>query len=185
MYSPGVTKTLTQSHHQFKKFAGVSKSIFFQLKSIFFQLLAILRVADVERYQFGGRPSRIPLENQFLGTLQYWREYRTMEHLAYEYNTVVSTVVCPILDEIVWTENALLQDGTFCLQDKKILQHPDSSYQTIAVELTEHPVERLKKQKDWVQVERKNTPHSDNFHLCYHKSRINTTKNLEKRSNLL
>jgi hypothetical protein len=42
-------------------------------------------------------------------------------HLVYEYNTVVS----PIHDEIVWIENALLQDGTFCLQGKEVLQHPD------------------------------------------------------------
>jgi hypothetical protein len=77
MYSPEMTKALDQSDHQFKKFFGV-------LKTTFFQLLAIVRVADAQRHQFGGRPSRIPLENKLLWTLQYWREYHTMEHLAYE-----------------------------------------------------------------------------------------------------
>ncbi|MDR2705280.1 MAG: transposase family protein [Planctomycetaceae bacterium] len=136
MYSPEVTKALDQSDHQFKKFFGVTKATFFQL-------LAIVRVADAQRHQFGGRPCRIPLENKLLWTLQYWREYRTMEHLAYEYNTVVSH----IHDEIVWIENALIQDGTFCLQGKEVLQHPDSPYQAVAVDVTEHPVERPKKNK--------------------------------------
>ncbi|MDR1483242.1 MAG: transposase family protein, partial [Planctomycetaceae bacterium] len=110
MYSPEVIKALQQSDRQFKKFFGVSKTTFFQL-------LDILRVADTLRHKFGGRPSRIPLENKLLWTLQYWREYRTMEHLAYEYNTVVSH----IHGEIVWIENSLIQDGTFCLQGKKVL----------------------------------------------------------------
>jgi ABC-type glutathione transport system ATPase component len=66
-----------------------------------------------------------------------------MEHLAYEYNTVVSH----IHDEIVWIENALLQDGTFCLQGKQVLQNPQSPYQAVAVDATEHPVERPKKNK--------------------------------------
>jgi hypothetical protein len=56
-------------------------------------------------------------------------------------------VVSPIHDEIVWIENALLQDGTFCLQGKKVLQNPDSPYQSVAVDVTEHPVERPKKNK--------------------------------------
>ncbi|MDR1268398.1 MAG: transposase family protein, partial [Planctomycetaceae bacterium] len=117
-----MTKALKQSDRQFKKVFGVTKPTFFQL-------LSILRVADAEHHKFGGRPSRIFLETKLLWTLQYWREYRTMEHLAYEYNTVVS----PIHDEIVWIENALIQDGTFCLQGKQILQNPDSPYQAVAV----------------------------------------------------
>jgi hypothetical protein len=124
-------------------------------KSSFFQLLEILRVADTRRHQFGGCPSRILLENKLLWTLQYWREYRMMEHFAYEYNTVVSH----IHDEIVWIENALLQDGIFCLQGKKVLQNLDSPYTAVAVDVTEHPVERPKKTKKLVQRKEKTTYH--------------------------
>ncbi|MDR2641515.1 MAG: transposase family protein [Planctomycetaceae bacterium] len=113
-------------------------------KETFFQLLAIIRIADAQRHRLGGRPGRIPLENKLLWTLQYWREYRTIEHLAYEYNTVVSH----IHDEIDWIENALIEDGAFCLQGKEVLQnYTNTPYQTVAVDETEHPVERPKKNK--------------------------------------
>jgi hypothetical protein len=146
MHSPKVTKALSLSNRQFKKLFGVTKSTFYKL-------LEILRVADADRHKFGGRPSRIPLENKLLWTLQYWREYRTMEHLAYEYDTVVSH----IHNEIVWIENALIQDGTFRLAGKKVLQNPDSPHRTIAVDATEHPVERPKKNKKIGIAARKNS----------------------------
>ena len=129
-YSPEVTKALNQSDRQFKKLFGVTKSTFYKL-------LEVIRVADAERHKFGGHPCRIPLENKLLWTLQYWRECRTMEHLAYEYGTVVSH----IHRAIVWIENALILDGTFRLEGKKVLQNPDSPYRTVDVDATEHPVE--------------------------------------------
>ena len=145
MYSPEVTQALRLSDRQFKKLFGVTKCTFYKM-------LEILRVADAARHKFGGRPSRIPLENKLLWTLQYWREYRTMEHLAYEYGTVVSH----IHDEIVWIENVLIQDGTFRLPGKQVLQHSDSPYQTVAVDATEHPIERPKKNKKIGTAARKN-----------------------------
>jgi hypothetical protein len=66
-------------------------------------------------------------------------------------------LVTPVL--FVWIENALLQDGTFCLRGKKVLQNPDSPYPAVAVDVTEHPVERPKKTKRLVQRKEKTTHH--------------------------
>jgi hypothetical protein len=136
MYSREVTKATHLSNRQFKKLFGIQKSTFFQL-------LEILRVADTERHRFGGRPARIPLETKLLWTLQYWREYRTLEHLAYEYGTVASR----IYSTIVWIENVIVQDSAFRLEGKKVLQHSNSPYKRVAVDATEHPIERPKKTK--------------------------------------
>ncbi|MDR2344809.1 MAG: hypothetical protein LBE18_01965 [Planctomycetaceae bacterium] len=95
------------------------------------------------RHKFGGRPSRIPLENKLLWTLQYWCEYHTIEHLAYEYNTVVSH----IYNEIIWIEKTLIQDDTFCLQGKQILQKNKSPYQIVDENVTELSAEHPKKTK--------------------------------------
>jgi hypothetical protein len=87
------------------------------------------------------------MEDKLLWTLQYWREYRTMEHLAHDYETVVS----PIHGEIEWIENVLIQDGTFRLSGKKVLRtdpvHESAAPQVIAIDVTEHPIERPPKSR--------------------------------------
>jgi hypothetical protein len=42
-------------------------------------------------------------------TLKYSREYRTMEHIGYDYGVSKSTVC----ESIQWVGNALKKDGTF------------------------------------------------------------------------
>ncbi|MDR0705945.1 MAG: hypothetical protein LBF88_13315 [Planctomycetaceae bacterium] len=45
------------------------------------------------------------------------------------------------------------------MQGKKVFQNPDSPYQTITVDVTEHPVERPKKTKRLVQRQERTTYH--------------------------
>jgi hypothetical protein len=73
--------------------------------------------------------------------LQYWREYRTMEHLAYEYDTHKS-VVCR---SIPWVEETLIKDGSFRLPGKKVLRENAAPLEIILVDVTESPIERPKK----------------------------------------
>jgi hypothetical protein len=48
-------------------------------------MLAILQKAHRELHKQDGKPlTKLQVEDKLLLTLQYWREYRTMEHLAYE-----------------------------------------------------------------------------------------------------
>jgi len=52
-----------------------------------------------------------------------------------------------VSDTIVLVENVLIRDGTFRLPGKKALLSQASAGQTLAVNVTESPIERPKKNK--------------------------------------
>ena len=114
----------------------------------------VLTVAREERLRKGGRRPKLTTGAPLFLTLQYWREYRTMEHLAFDFGVAKSTVS----DTMTLTENALVQDGTFRLPGKKALLSPENAGRTLAVDVTESPVERPKKTK---KVEEKATYDKD------------------------
>jgi hypothetical protein len=64
-----------------------------------------------------------------------------MEHIGVDYGCSKSSVH----RSIVWVENALSADGRFQLPGKEALQ--DNITETVAVDVTEHPIERPKKNK--------------------------------------
>jgi len=67
------------SNAQFKRLFGVKRQTFNAM-------LEILQAAFEELHKRGGKPpTKLYVEDRLLVTLQYWREYRTLEHLAYEY----------------------------------------------------------------------------------------------------
>ena len=135
--SEHVKKALGTSNRQFKRLFGVKRQTFFDM-------LAILQVAYEQLHKLGGKPpTKLFVEDRLLVMLQYWREYRTMEHLAYEYNTVKSY----IHKVIEWVEDTLAQDGTYRLQGKKILIDKENAPRAVAIDVTEHRVERPKKNR--------------------------------------
>jgi hypothetical protein len=74
--SDRVRKALELPYPQFKRLFGVKKVTFHQM-------LAILQKAHRQLHKQGGKPlTRLQVEDKLLLTLQYWREYRTVEHLA-------------------------------------------------------------------------------------------------------
>ena len=76
--SERVQKALSISHRKFKQLFGVKRETFFKM-------LEILRETFEKQHRRGGKPpTKLRVEDRLLLTLQYWREYRTMEHLAYE-----------------------------------------------------------------------------------------------------
>ena len=107
-------------------------------------MLESLQAAFDQQHQRGGKPpTKLRVEDRLLITLQYWRTYITMEHLAYEYNTVVSN----IHKVIEWVEDTLIRDGSFHLPGKKTLIAEDQKLRTIAIDVTESPIERPKKSR--------------------------------------
>ena len=58
----------------FKRLVGVDRDVFHEL-------LSLLEVAAQAKRK-SGRPSKLSLADQLLLTLSYWREYRTLFHLA-------------------------------------------------------------------------------------------------------
>ncbi|GHT42770.1 hypothetical protein FACS189443_6100 [Planctomycetales bacterium] len=114
-------------------------------------MLAVLRVAYQERHQKGGRRPKLSVGGQLFLTLQYWREYRTMSHLAFDFGVAKSTVS----DTILLVENALIQNGTFHLPGKKALLSKENAGRTLAVDVTESPMECPKKTEKMVFREEK------------------------------
>jgi len=136
--SEHVHKALSTSNRQFKRLFGVKRQTFFNM-------LEILQGAYEQLHKFGGKPStKLRVEDRLLVTLQYWREYRTMEHLAYEYNTVKSY----IHKVIEWVEDTLIHDGTYRLPGKKVLVDKEHAPRVVAIDVTEHPIERPKKSRN-------------------------------------
>jgi hypothetical protein len=133
--SERVQKALELPNPQFKRLFGVKKETFHRM-------LEILHKAFDELHKQGGKPlTKLQVEDKLLLTLQYWREYRTMEHLAYEYYVAKSAVH----SAMVWVENTLVRDGTFRLPGKNCLIAGENKPQTIVIDVTESPIERPKK----------------------------------------
>ena len=147
--SQRVQKALTLSHRKFKQLFGVKRETFHNM-------LEVLQEAFEELHKFGGKPpTKLRVEDRLLLTLQYWRTYQTMEHLAYEYDTVVSN----IHKAIEWVEDSLIKDATFRLPGKKTLLAGEQKPRSIAIDVTEHPIERPKKnRKNTTPARRSVTP---------------------------
>ena len=102
-----------------------------------------------------GRKSSLSIEDKILLLLMYYREYRTMFHIWLAYG-LSESAVCKI---IVDTESKLIKDTRFHLPGKKALTRAENKFELVLIDVTESPIERPKKNKKIITVEkRKNTP---------------------------
>ena len=93
-------------------------------------MLEILHEAFDQLHQHGGKPlTKLQVEDKLLLTLQYWREYRFMEHFAH--------------------------NPVFRLPGKRTLLAEGEKPQTIIIDVTESPIERPKKSKKSIIPARK------------------------------
>jgi len=122
---------------------GKYQALFGVQKPTFDAMLAILEEAYEQLHKKGGRPPKLSVLDRLVITLGYYREYRTMEHIGFDYNIVKGR----ISDAIKWVENTLLQDGTFCLPGKRELANPDTDIEIIIIDATEQETERPQKNK--------------------------------------
>jgi predicted DNA-binding protein YlxM (UPF0122 family) len=115
-------------------------------------MMEIFEQAYVELHQWGGKPTtKLHVEDKLLFTLHYHREYRTMEHIGFDYDVVKSA----IHDAIVWVEDCLIREGTFRLPGKKSLIAGEQKPKTVLVDVTEHPIERPPKNRETTTPARK------------------------------
>jgi hypothetical protein len=120
----------------FKRILGVKRGTYYKM-------LDILQRAYEELHKRGGKPPRLSVEDKLRITLQYYREYRTMEDIGYNWNTCKSSVS----DSIRWVEETLIKDGAFRLPGKKALRKKTAEISYLVVDVTESPVERPKKKQ--------------------------------------
>jgi len=125
---------------EFQRLTGVQPQVFEQM----------LEAVQKQIRSFG-RPCKLCLADQLLLTLMYWREYRTMFHIAQTYGVSEPTVHRTIRK----IENALMLCGQFRLPGKKALLDPELQWQVVLVDATETPVERPRKNKGGTTAARK------------------------------
>lgn len=95
-----------------------------------------------EDHRRGGRPLKLSVLDKLVIMLCYYREYRTMESLAFEYCVSKST----IYESIRWAEEAIMKSGKFALPSKKALID-DLDIEIVLVDVTECEIERPQKNK--------------------------------------
>ena len=99
-----------------------------------------------------GRPCKLCLADQLLLTLMYWREYRTMFHIAQTYGVSEPTVHRTIGK----IETALMACGQFRLPGKKALLNAEIQWQVVLVDATDTPIERPQKNRKSITAARRN-----------------------------
>ena len=90
-----------------------------------------------------GRPPKLSLEDQVLLCLSYWREYRTLFHVAMSYG-----VSEPTASRVVrHVEDCLIQSKLFNLP-KSLPEGEGIDWNVVIVDATEIPIQRPKKTEE-------------------------------------
>jgi len=122
-------------HGQFRRFTGVNRALF----ELMVQIVSANRDAS-RRHPSRGQKPKLCIEDQILLTLMYYREYRTLFHIGVAFGMSESHT-CRIVHQI---ESILLADKRLHLPGKKGLHGIDSG-QVAIIDVSEHPIERPKK----------------------------------------
>lgn len=123
-------------------------------KAVFNQMLEVLEETFREEHRQGGRPPKLSVLDKLVIMLCYYREYRTMESIAFDYGVSKST----IYESICWAEEALMKSGKFALPSKKALLD-DPNIEVVLVDVTECEIEHPQKNKKaTIPGRKKDTP---------------------------
>ncbi|AMW80104.1 transposase [Acinetobacter sp. TGL-Y2] len=120
------------SDPQFKRYTGISWSTFY------------LIVEQLKMHvPTKGRPPNLNLEDQVLLCLSYWREYRTLFHVATSYG--VSELTASRIARHI--EDCLTQSKLFNLP-KDLSEGEDIDWNVVIMDATEIPIQRPKKTEE-------------------------------------
>ena len=119
---------------EFKRYCGVEPETFRRMVEVVSTHLRKQR-------RLPGRPTKLAVEDQVLLALEYWREYRTLFHLAKSWGLHESSV-CRTIRRV---EDILTKSRDFRLPGRKELQPADHEIEFVVVDVAETPVERPKK----------------------------------------
>ena len=120
------------SETQFKRYTGI-------LWSTFDLMVEQLKMHVPTK----GRPSKLSVEDQVLLCLSYWREYRTLFHVATSYG-----VSEPTASRIVrHVEDCLIKSNLFNLP-KNLPEGEGIDWNVVIVDATEIPIQRPKKTEE-------------------------------------
>lgn len=135
------------SSNLFKRLTGVKPTTFEDMR-LFIVSYKQAHRKDSKR----GRPCKLSIEDQLLMLLMYYREYRTCLHISKSYG--ISEMHCWRI--ITTTEKILLQSPAFHLPGKKVLHDGGNNFEVIVVDVSEHPVERPRKNSNTITLAKRN-----------------------------
>ena len=139
-------KQKQKANANFKRKWGVTPKVFKKMVSVIDEW-------NGEQKDTRGRKSALTTVQQVQVTLMYWREYRTMFHIAEGYGVAESTI-CRVIQRI---EDILIQSGKFNINGGKanLMNNRDDN---IVIDVMECEIERPKKNKrNTILVKRKST----------------------------
>ena len=96
-----------------------------------------------KHHGIGGRKPKLCEEDKLLFMLEYYREYRTLAHMGFDYG-VSEAVGSKLVREV---ESVLIKSGKFSLPSKRALYANDIELDFILIDVTEMPIQRPKKSK--------------------------------------
>ena len=118
---------------QFCRRTGVYPETFAQMEAVLAQ--------QEQQKKKAGRPAALSVAEQLLLTLEFWREYRTFAHLGDDWG-VHETTVHRTVERV---EAALIASAQFQMPKKRVFQEAQLVYSIVAVDASEVPCERPKK----------------------------------------
>jgi hypothetical protein len=118
----------------YKQITGVTREVFSEM-------LEVLRRKYAEEHAQGGQPG-MPVELRLTLALEYWREYRSIRHMANDHQigkTIISRAV-------LWVEDVLSESAEFGLKELKERFKPgeEDPIKIVLIDVEEQPVERPK-----------------------------------------
>ena len=116
------------------------QKIFGVKKKTFEKMLEILEETYRQEHLKGGHPLKLSILDKLIIMLGYYREYRTMENIAFDYGVAKST----ICESINWVENTLIKCGDFKLPSKRELIN-NAAIEVVMIDATECEIERPQK----------------------------------------
>jgi len=111
-------------------------------RETFNAMLVILKTEKEKNLKKGG-PKGVSVELRLTLALEYWREYRSMRHMANDHQIPRSTI-CNI---ILWVEDILSDSDEFSLCDLKARFKPQDDeieLEIVMIDVEEQPIERPK-----------------------------------------
>ena len=139
--------------NQFKRLVGVHPETFEKMVSEAKRINAEQPKKKVGKKR--GPKEKINWYDKTLMMLMYYREYRTFAHIGASYN--ISEAQCWRI--VTTMERWLIKSNLFHLPGKKKLTDSDVEWEVVIVDVSEHPIERPKKNSEnIIQEKRKNIP---------------------------
>jgi hypothetical protein len=131
------------SHQDFKRLSGVHLETFTEMVKVVGK--------SISETKKTGRPNKLCLEDQILMTLEYLKDYRTYFQIGQDFDLHETNVYRTIRK----IENILIQADSFRLPGKKKLTQVDENLKVAVVDVSEHPIDRPKKNRKNIIVAKK------------------------------